>query len=61
MDNQGEGVPVTWNTILDVIKGPLVQKKALVMKIYEYLKLKSSVQQNTQSNYVIISLVVRII
>ena len=61
MDGQGEGAPVIWNTIIDVIKGPLVQNKALAMKIYDYLKLESSVQQNTQSKCVIISLVVRII
>ena len=61
MDGQGEGAPVTWITILDVVKGPLVKKKGLAMKIYEYLKQESSVQQNTQSKYVIISLVVRIV
>ena len=61
MDGQGEGAPVICNTIIDVIKGPLVQNKALAMKIYDYLKLESSVQQNTQSKCVIISLVVRII
>ena len=46
MDGQGGGAPVTWNTILDVIKGPLVQNKALAMRIYEYLKQESSVQQS---------------
>ena len=61
MNGQGEGAPVTWKTILDVIKGPLVKKKAHAMEIYEYLKLESSVQQNTQSKYVIVSLVVLII
>ena len=55
MNGQGEGAPVTWKTILDVVKGPLVKKKAHAMTIYEYLK------QNTQSKYVIISLVVRIL
>ena len=61
MNGQGEGTSVTWITILDVVKGPLVQNKAHAMKIYEYLKLESSVQQNTQSMYVIVSLVVLII
>ena len=61
MNGQGEGAPVTWITILDVIKGPLVQNKALTMKIYEYLKVESSLQQNIQGKYVIISLVLRII
>ena len=46
MDDHGEGAPITWNTILDVIKGPLVQTKALAMSIYEYLKQESSVQQS---------------
>ena len=49
MNGQGEGTPVTWITILNVIKGPLVQNKALAMKIYENLKPESSVQQITQS------------
>ena len=55
MNGEGEGTSVTWSTILDVIKGPLIQNKALTMKIYEYLKLESSVQQNTKGTYVIIS------
>ena len=46
MDGQGEGAPVTWNTIIDVIRGPLVQNNALAMSIYEYLKHESSVQQS---------------
>ena len=37
MNGQGDGTPVTWNTILDVIKGPLVQNIALAMRIYQYL------------------------
>ena len=61
MNGQGEGTSVTWITILDVVKGPLVQNKAHAMKIYEYLKVENSVQQNTQSKYVIVSLVVLII
>ena len=40
------GTPVTWNTIIDVIKGPLVQRKDLAMEIYEYLKQESSKQQS---------------
>ena len=61
MNGQGEGAPVTWNTILDVIKGPFVKKKAQAMTIYEYLKLESSVQQSTQSKRTIQSLVTIII
>ena len=54
MDGLGECAPVTWKTILDVVDGPLVKKKAHAMKIYEHLKLESSIQQNTQSKYVIV-------
>ena len=48
MNGQGEGASVTWKTILDVIKGPLVQNNALAWKIYEYLKRESSVQQSSK-------------
>ena len=54
MDGQDECAPVTWKTILDVVNGPLVNKKAQAMQIYEHLKLNSSIQQNTQSKYVIV-------
>ena len=57
MNGRGEGAPVTWITILDVVKGPLVQNKALTMKIYEHLKLENSVQHIAQSMYVIVPLV----
>ena len=61
MNGQDEGAPVTWMTILDVVKGPLVQNKALAMKIYENLKQGSSEQQITQSKYIIQSLITTII
>ena len=61
MNGQGESAPVTWMTILDVVKGPLVQNKALAMKIYENLKQGSSVQQITQSKYIIQCLITTII
>ena len=51
MNGQGEGAPVTWNTILNVINGPLVQDITRAMRIYEYLKAKSSAQQDTQSKW----------
>ena len=38
MKDECGDTPVTWNTIINVIKGPLVQRKDLAMKIYEYLK-----------------------
>ena len=41
MDDQDGGAPVTWKTILDVIRGSLVQNNALARKIYEYLKQQS--------------------
>ena len=44
LDGQDGGTPVTWNTIVDVIKGTLVQHKDIAMKIYEYLKQESSKQ-----------------
>ena len=53
MNGQGEGAPVAWMTILDVIKGPLVKNMTQALTIYEYLKL--------QSKYVIISLLAVII
>ena len=52
MNGQGEGAPVTWMTILDVIKGPLVQNITQARRIYEYLK-QSSVQQDSQSKWTI--------
>ena len=61
MNGQGEGAPVTWMTILEVVKGPLVQNKALAMTIYENLKQGSSVQQITQSKHIIQSLITTII
>ena len=57
MNGQGEGAPVNWMTILDVIKGPLVKKKAHATNIYEYLKQGSSVQQITESKWTIQTLV----
>ena len=48
MDGQDGGAPVTWTTIIDVIRGPLVQNNALAREIYEYLKLDGSVQQSSK-------------
>ena len=53
MDGQDECAPVTWNTILDVVKGPLVQNKTQAIRIYEYLKAKSSEQEDTPSKWLI--------
>ena len=57
MNGQCEGNPATWSTILDVIKEPLVQNKALAMKVYENLKLERCVQHDTQSKWTIQSLI----
>ena len=48
MNGQGEGAPVTWKTILDVVKEPPIENITRAMRIYEYLK-QSSVQQDSQS------------
>ena len=42
IDMDGQATPVNWKEILDVVKGPLVQKKALALEIYQYLKNESS-------------------
>ena len=51
MNGQGEGAPVTWNTIFNVVKGPLVQNTTRAMRIYEYLKAKNSEQEDTPSKW----------
>ena len=61
MNGQGEGAPVTWNTIFNVVKGPLVQNTTRAMRIFEYLKAKSSEQEDTPSKWSISSFIVRII
>ena len=48
MNGQDGGASVTWTTIIDVIKGPLVQNNALAREIHEYLKLDGSVQQSSK-------------
>ena len=50
MNGQGEGAPVTWKTILDVVKEPPIKNITRAMRIYEYLK-QSSVQQDSQSKW----------
>ena len=49
MNGQGEGAPVTWNTILDIVKGLLDKNTIQAMRMHECLKTKSSVKENTQS------------
>ena len=51
MDGQDEGAPVTWNALIDVIKGPLVQNKALALTIHAYLRLEDSRQQSGMCVY----------
>ena len=53
MDGEGDSAPVNWITILDVLKGPLIDNKALAMKIYQSLKEESSKEQIAPSKYTI--------
>ena len=53
MNGEDEGAPVKWITILDLLKGPLFNKKALAMKIYQSLKEESSKKQIAPSKYTI--------
>ena len=53
MNGQGGCAPVTWITVLDVLKGPLVNNKALAMEIYQSLKEESSKEQIASSKYTI--------
>ena len=53
MDGKGDGPPVTWTTILDVLKGPVVNNKALAMKIYQSLKEEGTKEQIAPSKYTI--------
>ena len=46
--SDGQSTPVNWKTIIDVIKGPIVDNKALSIKIYQYLK-----QHQTTSKYIV--------
>ena len=52
----GQATPVTWKTILDVVKGPLVQNKALANDIYQYLKQENSKPKTAPSKNSNISL-----
>ena len=53
MNGKDDGAPVTWITILDLLKGPLVDNKARAMKIYQSLKEESSKEQIAPSKYTI--------
>ena len=44
-----EVTPVTWQTVLEVLRGPLVNNMALAEQIYDYLKQASTKQQNVTS------------
>ena len=44
--SDGQSLSINWKTIIDVVKGPLVQNKAIAIKIYQYLK-----QHQTISKY----------
>ena len=51
IEMDGEATPVTWKVILNVIKGPLVQNKAVALEIYNSLKYLNTKQQNTSGKY----------
>ena len=53
MDGKDDGAPVTWITILDLLNGPLVNNKALAMKIYQSLKEERTNEEITQGKYTI--------
>ena len=46
IDLDSQESPVNWKTIIDVVEGPLVQKNALAMKMYQDLKEQASTQQS---------------
>ena len=41
-DLDSSAAPVTWMTVIDVVRGPFVKNKALANEIYEYLNHKHS-------------------
>ena len=51
MNGEDEGAPVKWITILDLLKQPFLNNKALAMKIYQSLKKESSKEQIVTSKY----------
>ena len=53
VNGKDDGAPITWITILDLLKGPLINNKALAMKIYQSLKEESSKEQIASSKYTI--------
>ena len=44
MELNGEATPITWETIIDVVKGPYIQNNDLAVKIYQSLKEGSTRQ-----------------
>ena len=61
MDGKGEGAPITWSAILDVLKGPLVEQNNLAKKICQYLEQESYEEQIAQSKCLIVVVQVHII
>ena len=51
IEMDGQATPVTWKVILNVVKGRLVQNKAVAMEIYQSLKHQDAKQQNTSGKY----------
>ena len=53
MNGQDGGAPVTWTTILNVLKEPFLNNKSLAMEIYQSLKEDSSNGETATSKYTI--------
>lgn len=51
MELNGEITPVTWETIIDVVKGPYVENNDLAMNIKQSLQQNSTRQQVATSEY----------
>ena len=54
IDNDDEASPVTWRTVIDIVKGPLIQNNALAKEIYQHLEEENSKKQPGNYNYSII-------
>ena len=52
MDGHEQHSPVNWKTVLDVVKGPLVQNYDLAEKIEQDLKQESPDHQKATSKYI---------
>ena len=56
MELNGEATPITWETIIDVVKGPFIENYELAANIHEPLKQESTGQQIATREYKIVYL-----